>query len=59
MFEQEVQCSIDSGWCAVKSITPEFFENGVGTNRLVAFPNQFQHPLALFGKAAITLTTNA
>lgn len=46
LFEQKIQCAVDRGRRGPVAVFGELFQQGVGADRLVAGPDQFQHPLA-------------
>lgn len=46
LFKQKIQRAVDRGRCRPVAVFGELFQQRVGTDRLMAGPDQFQHPLA-------------
>lgn len=59
VFEQELQGAVDCRWRTVEPLCAHLFEQCVGADRLMAAPDQLQHPLALFSQTAIALGADA
>jgi len=60
VFQKEIQCTVDRRWRRATTVfLAQYGEDVIGAQRLVALPDQFQHPFAQGGQAQAVARTDA